>query len=463
MTKAKCVLTILFIKTLHLSLLTAEDLPIPPLLDYTRQRGQKIFELDAKEAQHRFSSKHKAQTLGYNGDYLGPTIKVQAGDAVSFKVKNSMSEPTTVHWHGLHVPAEMDGNMFQPIRAGGQWQANYTIKQEAGSFWYHPHKMGKTAKQVYQGLAGMYIIEDKNSMSLGLPSQYGVDDIPLVLQDKAFNRSGNNLTYDGSIQTAMMYGGMSGNTFIVNGVLQPTFKVQGKLTRFRVLNASNSSLYQIYLSDKSSFQIIAGDASLLDKPVRTNTILLSPGERTEIVIDFSRFKKNDKLQLRATLKDGREITFMSFDRNNYKDMGSKVPRKLNTASNVNKLKIDKQRRLKMGHHLRINGSTFDPGKINIKIKEGDTEEWIVQGSNMVMRGGFSFHNLHIHDVTFQIKSINGKRPKPELSGFKDTVFIPPRSEVRLIAKFKDYKGKYVYHCHLLEHEDLGMMGIFEVG
>ncbi|WP_320178368.1 multicopper oxidase domain-containing protein [Roseovarius pacificus] len=194
-------------------------LPIPPILEpEIRSDGSHLFRLSAAAGTKEFHPGVQTPTLGYNGSYLGPTIRASRGRKITIRVENRLSESSTAHWHGAHLPADADGGPHQEIGAGKTWDASFTVNQPAATLWYHPHFMGSTARQVYEGLAGMFIIDDEFSGNLGLPDDYGNDDIPLILQERRFDSSGR-FGYNPRMPDLMH--GYFGNTMLVNGAVEP--------------------------------------------------------------------------------------------------------------------------------------------------------------------------------------------------------------------------------------------------
>ena len=259
-------------------------LSIPPLLDYTYLDTETLgFKLNAGADSVRFLPELTTPTFGYNGSYLGPTIRFSRNQRIEIAVENNLGEPTTVHWHGLHVPGEMDGGPHQVIQPGAIWTAKFTAFQEAATLWYHPHLLGRTGEQAYMGLSGLIIIDDENSKSLDLPGNYGVDDIPLVIQDRRFLENGE-FAYITGMPDVMH--GVIGNVILVNGVHEPFLDVERGPVRFRILNGSDSTIHRYKLSDGLPFYQIATDGGFLESPLQMESIILSPGERAEIVVDF---------------------------------------------------------------------------------------------------------------------------------------------------------------------------------
>lgn len=255
-------------------------LNIPEILEPTIDaNGIKHFNLTMQKGKTEFFDGKQTETWGINGSYLGPTIRVERGDQVAFDVTNNIGETSTLHWHGMHLPAEMDGGPHQMIEADSTWKPYWTINQPSATTWYHPHLHGKTALHVYRGLAGMFIIDDEDSKKL--PSEYRINDIPLVIQDKLFSDDGQFIE-----KMDIEPFGLMGNTVLINGTFDPYLEISESHIRFRLLNGSNARAYHFGFDDGRSFQLVANDAGLLESPVELNQIMLSPGERAEIVVHF---------------------------------------------------------------------------------------------------------------------------------------------------------------------------------
>lgn len=456
-------------------------LPVPPLLEnLSADSGTASFALRVQRGKRNFFQGLSTSTMGYNGDYLGPTIKVRNGQQVRVKVNNTLDEQTTVHWHGLHVPAEWDGGPRQTIKAGGDWNPAFSIKQPAATLWYHPHAMGLTGEQVYQGLAGLFIIEDEISDSLEIPKTYGVDDFPLVIQDRRFQRDGG-FAYARSMMDIMH--GVLGNYLLVNGALWPNLAVpQGKV-RLRILNGSNSSIYNIAFADGREFYQIATDGGFQEQPVTLNSLFLSAGERAEIIVDFKDNPLQSKTSLLVDQQNGYRFEAMQFTvAHPLTEPSAELPKTLvnidwipekesvNTRYfTMETMSMGGGRMGMMGMRgrgtmgrgrLTINGKNMDINRIDEEVQLDSTEIWEINNRSTMMMN--LPHSMHLHDVQFQILDRDGTPPPPHERGRKDTVLIQPGETVRVISRFEDYTGVYMYHCHLLEHEDNGMMGQFKV-
>ncbi len=459
------------------------ELTIPPILDYTIENGQKVFELVLQEGEVEFVEGIPSATMGFNGDFLGPTIRVDEGDNVLLNVKNDLDQSTTVHWHGLHVPAEMDGTPHQLIEAGETWQSYYPILNEASTMWYHPHAHGTTAQQVANGLAGLYIIDDENSKSLNVPQTYGIDDIPVIVQDKIFE--------DGVMSTSIQGGVFYGDTMLTNGTLNAWVQVPAKQVRLRILNGSLARIYSFGFADGREFHQIASDGGLLETPAPMTSLLMATGERAEIVVDLSDGEEAILMTLdddRLPGTSGGNYNILRLVPDTSHEMAvpnpSALPELLNVIERWTEDEADVVRPLVLaggvaeeadptdlyidmvhedqenagGRSIPINGKVMDMTRIDEVVTLGDVEIWEISNNGAP-------HPIHIHDIQFLIIDRNGVPPEPYESGWKDTVLVNNNETVRIITKFDTYANQeipYMFHCHILQHEDGGMMGQFIV-
>ena len=258
-----------------------QPLRIPALLD-ARKEGQSI-SLKVQAGRTAFFPGRESATLGYNGGYLGPTIRLYRGDETQIAVSNALNEDTTVHWHGLIVPGELDGGPHQLIRAGETWRPVLPVRQPAATLFYHSHRHGRTAEQVYHGLAGVLLVADDAERGLDLPSDYGVDDLPLVIQDRQFEDG--RLILPTGMMTMMQ--GRRGDTLMVNGTPNAVARVPARRVRLRLVNGSNARIYSLSFDDERPFHWIASEGGLLAAPVELRSLSLAPGERAELLVDFS--------------------------------------------------------------------------------------------------------------------------------------------------------------------------------
>ncbi|MCB0136147.1 MAG: multicopper oxidase domain-containing protein, partial [Caldilineaceae bacterium] len=231
--------------------------------------------------------------------YLGPLFRVRRGQNVGVTFINDTDEESIVHWHGLHVPPEADGHPKYVVGPGERYRYQFTVPNRAGTYWYHPHPHRLTGPQVYRGLAGLFIVHDEEEAAFGLPT--GEQDVPLVLQDRTFDRE-NRLVYLPNGQMDRM-NGMLGDLILVNG--QPDFAldVAAQPYRLRLLNGSNARIYKLAWSDDTPMTVIGSDGGLLEAPHQKPYVTLAPGERVELWADFSRYEVGASLQLRSLAFD----------------------------------------------------------------------------------------------------------------------------------------------------------------
>ena len=446
-----------------------QALPIPILLTGNQLDGKRVYDLTMQIGSVAYVSGRQTATFGYNGNILGPTLLMHKGDDVVINVTNQLGEPTTTHWHGLHLPAIMDGGPHQRIETGETWQARYTIMNEEATFWYHPHLEGKTAEHVYHGLAGLLIVKDPLS-DLDLPDQYGTDDIPLIIQDKVFDA-------DGSFNYPGTRSGVKGDQFLVNGAVNPVFNAPAQFVRFRLLNGSNARIYNFGFSDDRRFHQIGTDGGLLERPVPLTRLRLSTGERAEILVDFSG-EENSQVRLmsfsseldninpfwNSNSLDGSDFDLMTINVDAATaNATTALPASLASITRIQEGQAARTRpfKLEMGFSgpMKINGKSMDMNRIDETVRLNDTEIWeITNNSDMP-------HPFHVHDIQFLILTRDGSPPADNEAGWKDTVLVMPHKTVRIIARFSDFvdpNHPYMFHCHILEHEDAGMMGQFVV-
>jgi len=427
------------------------ELKIPALLpDQNPDPNTADYVLDVQSGETGFSGSRQTKTLGYNGSYLGPVIRLKQGEKVNIHVNNQLDVSTTVHWHGLVVDGEQDGGPHQGILPGDSWSPTFTVDQPAATLWYHPHLKGDTADQVYYGLAGLIYIDDVNSEQLNLPREYGVNDIPLIVQDRSFNSDGSF-----SYRTSMM-GVVAGDTIMINGTVNPYLHVNRGHVRFRILNASNSQNFDFSLSNGIDFQQVASDGGFLEAPLTRNSIILSPGERADVIIDFTRTER-DTVSLLLGNQPVMDIHLTSVSADT-----TEIPDSLTTIApipsidNLNTRVFELQ---SMGINGTINGKFFDMGRIDEEVNLNESEIWVIRNTGGMMQSGG--HPFHVHGTQFRIIFRNGQAPPLHERGFKDTVFVNRGEEVEILVQFS-HPGIFMYHCHILEHEDNGMMGQFRV-
>ena len=416
-------------------------------------------------------------TLG--GSFPGPTIRVGRGASFSARIENRLSEPTNVHWHGLGSPPETDGHPSDVIAPGQSRDIAFPIVDRAGTYWYHPHPDGRTARQVYSGMAGFFIVEDGHEAALGLPS--GEYDVPLVLQDRRTSTD-RSMTYAPGPMDLMA--GILGDAVLVNGKPEAVLPVAATLYRLRLLNGSNARVYRLAFADGRSFHVIGTDGGLLERPVPVTGFDLGPGERVEILVDLARDPVGTSTLLKSlafTVPGGMGVGMMP----GMGGGGGGVSQ--GTALDVLRLRVDRSGpsarvpaalvpferldpaaaegtqafTLSMGMMpvagaFTINGRSFDPRRIDVRARRGRLELWEIRNASSEL------HPFHVHATSFQVVSRTSGPLAAQDLGWKDTVLTWPGETVTLAIRFERHAGLYVLHCHNLEHEDAGMMLNLEV-
>ncbi|WBU48617.1 multicopper oxidase CueO [Kosakonia pseudosacchari] len=519
------------------SLLAAERpaLPIPPLLTADAQNR---IALTVQAGETLFGNK-RAATWGYNGALLGPALQLRQGREVTVEIRNTLAEETTVHWHGVEVPGEVDGGPQGIIKAGGSRTVTFTPTQQAATCWFHPHQHGKTGRQVAMGLAGLVLIEDDNSRKLRLPQQWGIDDVPVIVQDKKFTANGQ-IDYQLDVMSAAV--GWFGDTLLTNGAIYPQHSAPRGWLRLRLLNGCNARSLKFATSDQRPLYVVASDGGLLAEPVKVSELPMLMGERFEVLVDTSNGKPFDLLTLpvqqmgmtvapfdqpqpvlriqplqvtasgtlpdtlatlpalpalagltqrtlqlsmdpmldmmgmqalqqkygdsaMAGMMDHGQMGGMHKDQNqmHHGDMGNMQMG--NSQMQHGKMQMNHGQMNHGGNGFdfhnanRINGKAFDMTTPQFAAQKGQYERWVISGE-----GDMMLHPFHIHGTQFRILSEHGKPPAAHRAGWKDTVEVyGARSEV--LVRFQHDAPKefaYMAHCHLLEHEDTGMMLGFTV-
>jgi len=405
--------------------------------------------------------------LGYQASgILGPTIRVNSGTSAKLNFQNSLSEKSNIHWHGLKIPANMDGHPAAVVNPGNSFNYQFNINQRAGLNWYHPHPDGSTARQVFLGLAGLFVINDAEEAALNLPS--GIFEIPLVIQDKRFSSSG--IIYNPSMGEVMS--GYMGETIIVNGEASPFTEVTTRFYRLRILNGSNARIYNLALSNNADLIIIGNDGGLLKNPATVKSILLAPGERLDVLVNFAGLTIGTEIFLESKMFDnggsaqGKQgFKIMKFKVKQNSSDSFTLPTSLSIVNSISPASSSKTRnfvinamQMSSGMNMtgihKINGKIYDENRIDETVAANTTEIWVFDNSQ-----GDEPHPMHLHGVHFQVLERSGGRGQLIASegGYKDTVLVLPRETVKIIIPFATLAGVFVFHCHNLEHEDDGMM------
>lgn len=425
------------------------------------------------------------------GSYLGPTIRLRRGQTVKVNIYNELAEDTTVHWHGLHVPSDVDGQPRLPIQPGETMTVGFEVRDRAGLYWYHSHAHGEQGGRVgfqsYAGLAGLLIIEDDEEDSIGLPS--GDNELLLVLQDRSF-AGANELVYLGGGMGAMMdrMGGFLGDRVLVNGVPPTTREVATRLYRIRVLNGSNARIYKLAWSDGRPVTVIGSDSGLMQKPENKPFAVLAPAQRLDILVDLSRASPGSTLELISDNYDadmmgggmmggsdmpaGSRFSLMTLNVTESVDSAESVPAQFPLSRQS--LPVSSSTRVRqfllsqaMMRGFAINGRRFDGTNVanGEIVRVGDTEIWEFRNDTHMP------HPMHVHGLQFNIRerSAGGNAGGwNELQsglvdgGWHDTVLVLPDETVQVVMKFERFTGLYMLHCHNMEHEDMGMMRYFRI-
>jgi blue copper oxidase len=448
------------------------------------------FSLTVQTGTKQFFGINNTPTYGYNGNFLGPTLLIKKGDSITLNVTNNLTQKTTVHWHGFHVAPKNDGGPHQVINPGAKWRPSFKMLNEAATFWYHPHGEGKTEIQITKGLAGMIIVRDNIEATYTLPRRYKVDDFPLIVQSKAFDvlYQFATATHEDSIN-------------MVNGTIKPFLQTPKQVVRLRLLNASGDRTYNFGLSNNANFYIIGSDGGLLSQPYLTNRVRLSTGERAEILVDFSSYTIGTQLYLKSYASElpkgiigsdsvgtanimiaegyysnwlnGADFNVLRFDIiASTANPVSTIPVSFAPKIPISQATVNATRNIhfspdtitsgqqgKVDGPFFMNNKPFHMDSINIISYLNNVEIWKLSNSTMIA------HPFHIHDIEFFVLDINGIPPPPQYQGLKDVILVQPKDTVRFITKFTtftDANVPYMYHCHLLHHEDEGMMGSFLV-
>lgn len=429
-----------------------QALTFPPLLEPTFVEGNKItYELTAQQGKMMFVDGIETTTYGYNGDFLGPVLRLEQGQQVTMKLTNNLLEPTTFHWHGLEVAGDTrDGGPHAVIESGVTEVIEFAVNQQAATLWYHPHPMGYTAKQVYNGLAGLLYIDDEQSKTKHLPNNYAVNDFPIILQDRTFKEG--QIVYKEVANTTSTLG----DTVMINGVVNPALTAPREIVRLRILNGSNALTYQLHFDNDMPFELIATDGGFVQEASEMQALTLGAGERVEILVDLTKVKGNEL----ALLNDG--IVLLPI---HVEGQASEIEydTKLNTFDIPKELaNMETTKRITMEgmtEKFLLNGQVFDPERIDLRQQQGVTEVWEIE--NVLSEEGAMAHPFHIHGTQFLVLSVNGETPDASMQGYKDTITVQPMQKVRIAVRFPE-NGIYMFHCHILEHEDVGMMGQIEV-
>ncbi|MEU4330930.1 multicopper oxidase family protein [Nonomuraea dietziae] len=437
-------------------------LPIPALAKpYRSDASADYYELVQRAAEVEILPGLRTPIWGYGGQFPGPTIRARAGRRTVVRVANGLGAPTVTHLHGGHTPPESDGYPTDLVQPGARRDYVFPLEQRAATLWYHDHRMDYTGPQVWRGLAGFFLVGDEEESALPLPS--GERDVPLMICDRSFAADGT-MPYparDGGpgAREAFM-GGVLGDVILVNGAPWPRLGVDRARYRLRLLNGSNARTYELALPPGGTLTQIGSDGGLLAAPRTLERVRLAPGERADVVVDFAAYRVGDHVELRNLLEEGAQARVMRFTVERDARDDSAIPTTLSRVEPLDPAKATVTRDFQFtsgdlhGHTgWMINGKPFDARRVDAKPRLGDIEIWRLTSDVA--------HPVHLHLAGFQVLSVGGERPSgpPE---WKDTVELREAQTVEIITRFTGYRGRYVLHCHNLEHEDMAMMSTFEV-
>jgi FtsP/CotA-like multicopper oxidase with cupredoxin domain len=414
-------------------------------------------------------ARHQSSTAWlFNGHMPGPTIRARRGEQARIRLVNELPEPTIVHWHGVVVPARMDGHPRHAVGVGESFEYQFPIVQRAGTFWYHPHAHHRTAGQIHRGLAGFFLVADEEESALGLPS--GEREVLLLLQD----REGDAASAFGYAPTsADLHGGMLRDVPFGNGVRLPSLQVSGHRYRFRVLNASQARVYLLALDNGAPLTVIGNDGGLLPSATEVESVFLGVGERIDFLVDFAVVQPGTRMMLKSLpfslpstpmerYPQGLEMDLLELVRRGASGpkepplpaVLSTVPR-LPSAGAAERSFVFRSTEADMHG---INDRTFEMDRVDERIPLGRVERWVFTNDSALP------HPVHLHGAHFQVVSRSGGRSVvfPYEAGWKDTVLVMPLETVAVLIRFDRYKGIFPLHCHNLQHEDMGMMLNVEV-
>ncbi|MEU6009340.1 multicopper oxidase domain-containing protein [Streptomyces sp. NPDC047453] len=471
-------------------------LPVPAVLKPASTSGTTdTYDITQRVAELEILPGLRTKAWTYGGTFPGPTVVSRSGRRTVVRHRNELNQPVVVHLHGGHTPAASDGYPTSLILpADGSYDAHraamdmaggkhgmsmdhsamdlaegvrsytYPLEQRAATLWYHDHRMGYTGASVWMGLAGFHLVHDDEEERLPLPS--GERDIPLMITDRSFAEDGSfrypmvDPGFHAPGVTDAYMNGVLGDVVLVNGAPWPVHEVQRLRYRLRLLNASNARLYKLELDPQpeggDAFVQIGSDGGLLSSPRPHDALEIAPGERFDVVVDFSRYRPGTKVRLLNRFGDGTTAEVMRFDvgPGSPKD-DTTVPEKLGEVAALDPGRATVTRDFYFRGSVKgwtINDLEYKPGRALARPKLGQTEVW---------RFTTNFHHpVHLHLNHFQVVSRNNKGLGAYDHGWKDTVDLRPAEAVEVAVRFTDYTGPFMLHCHNLEHEDMAMMGDF---
>jgi bilirubin oxidase len=440
-----------------------DGFPTPPVLrNESKVPGTTEVTITAAPARMSLVAGSTTDVFAFNGVVPGPTLEVTEGDHLIVHFHNALSVPTTIHWHGLHIPAVMDGSPLNLVKAGASYDYVFDVRPgTAGTYWYHPHPDAQTGYQIAKGLVGAMIVRAKH------------DPVPASVRDRLLVLTDNRLLADGSLDIPRHQSvqgmidevnGREGNVLFVNGSVMPTISIRpGEVQRWRVVNASAARVYRLAIPGQTMLHI-GNDGGLFEKPVEVSSIVVANSERVELLI-------------RGTGAAGNTTTLQTLPYDRYvpqtRPADWNVPKDLLTLRYTNDAPVEPValpttyrvvpvldtttatavRIMALSQGL-INGRAMNMMRVDVRAKVGATEIWQVE--NLV---GMD-HPFHLHGFQFQVLERDGVAEP--FRSWKDVVNVRKHETVRFIVQYADFPGRWMFHCHILDHEDHGMMGILEI-
>jgi spore coat protein A len=470
-------------------------LPLPSVLNaVSTSGGADRYEITQRETPLEILPGVRTPMWTYGGTFPGPTIEARRGRPVTVTHRNELPVPTVVHLHGGRTPATSDGYptdlvlpknwpehashmthgmQGDPKAVVTRLTRDYTfpMDQRSALLWYHDHRMDFTAPAIWRGLAGLHIIRDDAEDSLGLPA--GARELPLMIADRAFDDHGN-LNYpslDPTLRTQPgvrtdFLAGVLGDVILVNGAPWPMHEVDAARYRLRILNASNARHYELEAVTDGGRRLdlvqVGADQGLLAAPVTHRTLPIAPAERYDVVVDFAKVPVGGRVRIVNRLGSGRTRDVMAFRVARKAADHSHIPRVLShdlptwrreDATRTRDFSF-RAGRMHSGRGWLIDGLPFDPARSDVTTRLGDLEVWRLIAD--------VHHPVHLHLAGFRVLSRNGNKPLPHDAGIKDTVSLRPGEAAEIITRFDGYRGRYLFHCHNAEHEDMGMMANLDI-
>ena len=405
-----------------------------------------------------------------NGSLPSPTLRIRRGDRFQVEMRNQLPQDLILHWHGWSPPALMDGHPRLAVAPGGRYAYDFTVSEQPGTYWYHSHTHMRTGEQTYRGIAGLLLVSDPAEETLHLPT--GTRELPLILQDRRLDAAGTPVY--SPVGPAMM-AGVQGSAPFVNGVHQPFLDAETALYRLRLLNGANARVMRLARSDGEPLVLIGGDGGFLPAPLALPFIDLAPAERADVLLDLRGRRAGDRVMLRSVEfaipgtmgfmggmnRQGQALDLLEFRITRQVNDPAVIPTRLPAPMLPDAEDAVRERRFRFDSMMMshtINGRAFEMDRMDVTVPFGETELWTFENPSAFP------HPVHLHATHFRVLSRTGGRGavQPWETGAKDTVLLWPQETVQVVVRFTRERGRFLMHCHNLEHEDMGMMANVEV-